>query len=106
MAQSSMWSRGRDAWRYVTALEPARVRAIVGSVLTLAVTAGLVLPDWLPGRIDAVIVAAFTVVTMVSAGEGTRRRVTPVARMDADVQQPAVSPPPEGQDTSWGHVSE
>lgn len=97
----SFWTRAREAWAYVKAMEPARVRAIVGAVFLLIAATGAVVPGWLPDRVDAIVVAFFALVALLAAGESTRKVVTPVAKEELERVTPAVSPPPVGQDPGW-----
>ena len=56
--------------------EPARASAIAAAVFTLAAGLGLSVGD-LPQKVDAVLVFLATVSVLI-AGEATRKRVTPV----------------------------
>ena len=97
----SFWTRVRDAWAYVVAMEPARVQVIAAALLGLVASIGITLPDWLPARVDLVIVAFFTLVSAIVGAERARRRVTPVAKLELEQATTAVSPPPVGQDPGW-----
>lgn len=97
----TFWARARDAWAYITAMEPARVQVIAAAVLGLVASLGITLPGWLPERVDLVIVAFFTLVAAIVGAERARRRVTPVAKREVEGAVPTVSPPPVGQDNGW-----
>lgn len=101
--KTSLWSRLRDAWRYLAAIEPARVQVIAAAAVAFLASLGVTLPDWLPARLDAAIVAFFFLIAAVVGAERTRNRVSPAAgtRVEAGIAQGAVSPAPVGQDVGW-----
>lgn len=100
--KTSLWSRLRDAWRYLAAIEPARVQVIAAAAVAFLASLGVTLPDWLPARLDAAIVAFFFLIAAVVGAERTRNRVSPTAGAQLDAApQAAVSPPPVGQDAGW-----
>lgn len=68
----------------IRALEPARVRAVWVAVVALLVAVGVTVNTDVDGAVQALIVAVFTVLPLIQ-GEATRRKVTPVAKVDADV---------------------
>lgn len=99
----SLWSRLRDAWRYLAAIEPARVQVIAAAAVAFLASLGVTLPDWLPARLDAAIVAFFFLIAAVVGAERTRNRVSPTtgASTESQAARAPISPPPVGQDVGW-----
>lgn len=67
----------------VRELEPARVRAVWTSVVALLVAVGVTVNTDVDGAVQALIVAVFTLLPLLQ-GESTRRKVTPVAKLEAE----------------------
>ena len=72
--------------RRVAALEPARLRAVWAAVLAVAVSLGLTISSDVDRAVQALIVAFAALVPLLQ-GELTRAKVTPVAKIDAEVQR-------------------
>jgi hypothetical protein len=69
----------------VRELEPARVRAVWTSVVALLLAVGVTVNADVDGAVQALIVAVFTLLPLLQ-GEATRRKVTPVAKVDEQVE--------------------
>lgn len=76
-------------------LEPARVRAVWTAVVALLVAVGVTVNADVDGAVQALIVAVFTLLPLIQ-GEATRRKVTPVAKADAEVAAAAA-----GEEAEW-----
>ena len=70
-----------DWWDRIRELEPARVRAVWVAIVALAVSLGVVVNTDVDSAVQALIVAVFTLLPLLQ-GEATRRKVTPVAKLD------------------------
>ena len=64
-------------------LEPARVRAVWVAVVALLVSVGVTVNTDMDSAVQALIVAVFTLLPLVQ-GEATRRKVTPVYKVEQD----------------------
>lgn len=73
-----------DWLRRIAALEPARLRAVWAAVIALAVTLGVTISADVDRAVQAVILAFAALVPLIQ-GELTRAKVTPVAKIDAEV---------------------
>ena len=72
-----------DWFERVRTLEPARVRAVWTAVVALLLALGVTVNTDIDGAVQALIVAVFTLLPLLQ-GEATRRKVTPVAKLEAD----------------------
>ncbi len=77
-----------DWLQRVRDLEPARVRAVWTAVVALLVAVGVTVNTDVDGAVQALTVAIFTLLPLLQ-GEATRRKVTPVAKADADADDAA-----------------
>lgn len=77
----SLFARLATAWRWVRQQEPARVQAAWRALVGVLAAAGVTVGTELDGRVMAVIVAVFVLLT-ISQGEQTRNRVVPVAKLE------------------------
>jgi hypothetical protein len=75
----------------ISVLEPARVRAIWAALVALLFSFGLVVSSDIDNSMSALIVAVFTILPVIQ-GESTRSKVSPVATLDQDVEEPDVMP--------------
>lgn len=73
-----------DWLRRIATLEPARLRAVWAAVIAVAVTLGVTISADVDRLVQALIVAFAALVPLIQ-GETTRRKVTPVAKIDAEV---------------------
>jgi hypothetical protein len=71
-----------DWLQRVRELEPARVRAVWTAVVALLLAVGVTVNADVDGAVQALIVAVFTLLPLLQ-GEATRRKVVPVAKVEA-----------------------
>ena len=68
-------------WDRIRTLEPARLRAVWAAVITVAVALGVTISADTDRAVQAAIVLFAALVPLVQ-GEATRRKVTPVAKLE------------------------
>ncbi len=70
-----------DWWTRIRELEPARLRAVWAAIIAVAVALGVTVSADVDTAVQAAIVLFAALVPLVQ-GEATRRKVTPVAKLD------------------------
>ncbi len=70
-----------DWWTRIRELEPARLRAAWAAIIAVAVALGVTVSADVDTAVQAAIVLFAALVPLVQ-GEATRRKVTPVAKLD------------------------
>ncbi len=70
-----------DWWTRIRELEPARLRAVWDAIIAVAVALGVTVSADVDTAVQAAIVLFAALVPLVQ-GEATRRKVTPVAKLD------------------------
>ena len=83
-----------DWWDRIRTLEPARLRAVWAAIIAVAVALGVTISADTDRAVQAAIVLFAALVPLVQ-GEATRRKVTPVAKLERDR---ALRPAPEAVD--------
>ena len=73
-----------DWLQRVRELEPARLRAAWAAIIAVAVALGITISADTDRAVQAAIVLFAAVLPLIQ-GETTRRKVTPVAKLDADM---------------------
>ena len=68
-------------WDRIRTLEPARLRAVWAAIITVAVALGVTISADTDRAVQAAIVLFAALVPLLQ-GEATRRKVTPVAKLD------------------------
>ena len=68
-------------WDRIRTLEPARLRAVWAAIITVAVALGVTISADTDRAVQAAIVLFAALVPLVQ-GEATRRKVTPVAKLE------------------------
>ena len=71
-----------DWWNRIRELEPARLRAVWAAIIAVAVALGVTISADTDRAVQAAIVLFAAVVPLIQ-GEATRRKVTPVAKVEA-----------------------
>jgi len=70
-----------DWWTRIRELEPARLRAVWAAIIAVAVALGVTVSADVDTAVQAAIVLFAALVPLVQ-GEATRRKVTPVAKLN------------------------
>ena len=91
---SNWWSRIRE-------LEPARLRAVWAAIIAVAVALGVTISADTDRAVQAAIVLFAAVIPLVQ-GESTRRKVTPVAKLERDNDPDPPDAPEDGFITLGG----
>ena len=71
----------RDWYDYIRAMEPARLRAVWAAIIGVAVALGITISADTDRAVQAAIALLAAIIPLVQ-GEATRRKVTPVAKVD------------------------
>jgi hypothetical protein len=91
MARPGWRARLVLVYRYVTRMEPTRLRAVWAALVLTLGTLGVVVPTGLDNRVVGFLAALAVLVPLVQ-GEWTRAKVVPEAKVEARVRAAADQP--------------